>query len=58
MKKTNYLKKSLKLEDYSNGVNRVLSFLSTQALKDEFLAQKAVELKHWDAELFAFVGKN
>lgn len=58
MKKSNYLKKSLKLEDYSNGVNRVLLFLSTQTLRDEFLAQKAVELKHWDAELFAFVGKN
>ena len=57
MKKENYLKRSLKLEDYCNGVKRIASFLFEQALKDEFLSQKAVELKKWEAELFALVGK-
>ena len=57
MKKVIFLNRNLKLEDYCNGVKRVVIFLSEQPLKDEFLSLKAEELKKWEADLFAMVGK-
>lgn len=56
MYRANYLKKSLKLEEYFDGVDRILRFLSAEQFEDEFLMAKASELQVVDAALFALVG--
>ena len=56
MDRRNFLKKSLKLEEYYDGVERILEFLSSSKLEDAFLIAKGKELRTVDAALFAMVG--
>lgn len=56
MTRRNYLKKNLRLEEYSTGVDRVLRFLSVEQSEDAFLTAKAAELQPVDEALAALVG--
>lgn len=56
MYRTNYLKKSLRLEEYSTGVDRVMRFLSVEQPEDAFLSAKAAELQPVNDALAAMVG--
>ena len=56
MTSSNYLKKSLKLEEYFDGVERILRYLSSEQLDDTFLTAKAAELQTVATALFGLVG--
>ena len=56
MNRRNYLKKCLRLEEYSTGVDRVMRFLSVELSEDAFLTAKAAELQPVDDALAALVG--
>ncbi len=56
MNRRNYLKKNLRLEEYSTGVDRVMRFLSVELPEDAFLSAKAAELQPVDDALAALVG--